>query len=286
MVCSSAAIDIQQKYQMGQRQFSTVQMRGADLRGLNLSGANLRGADLSGANLRDVNLSGADLSGAFLNEADLSGANLEGANLEGASLIKAYLIKANLQFANLASAYLTGAYLTKSCLQHADLSGTYLNGTQLTGADLTGARYDGRTRFDSHLDPRKLGLHKDGVPPEPELPASLSVGELLESMNHLGTVSARYLGQKMTLRYWESSRPAGEGLQDLVLDASAQFSWKGDEGSSLDRERVQLAKAWIDGFTRSCSLILGDFSKMLDPERLCLPIAGVVPTPGKTRPRS
>lgn len=309
MVSSSVAVDLQERYRNGERQFSSVQLRGADLRGLNLANADLSGADLSQANLREVNLSGANLSGAFLNEADLTSANLEGANLQGASLIKAYLMKANLHSANLSGAYLTGAYLTKSNLVRANVSGAYLNGTQLTGADLTEARYDRATHFDPHFDPRKMNLHApveaesrskitDTVrsipnPTKPSVPLqdngrtpaaetetfpNPSVGELLDTFNHLGQISTRYLGATMTLRYWQSSRPEGEELQDLTLNSSAQFSWTGNSSARLTDEQTRLARQWLETFLRSCRSIIGNFPKLLDPRHLVFPVAGVSPS--------
>jgi uncharacterized protein YjbI with pentapeptide repeats len=270
MVCSSAAIDIQRQYQMGQRQFSTVHLRGADLRGLNLSNTDLQGVDLSGANLREVNLSFANLAGAFLNEADLTGANLESANLAGAFLIKAYLIKANLSFANLTAAYVTGAYLTKSYLFHADLRGAYLNGTQLTGADFTGVRCDRSTRFDRQIDLEKLGIPKKGASLAQESPRSPE--ELLQGLNYLSSLSVRYLGIQMTLRYWQSGRPSPDSLPDLVLDRSARFSWTGNPQSRLSGESIQKAKEWSDRFILSCSSILADFPCMVDPKQIAFPL--------------
>ncbi|MEG3438242.1 pentapeptide repeat-containing protein [Pannus brasiliensis CCIBt3594] len=312
MVSSSVAVDLQQRYQSGERQFSSVQLRGADLRGVNLGNADLSGADLSKANLREVNLSGANLAGAFLNEADLTSANLEGANLQGASLIKAYLIKTNLRSANLSGAYLTGAYLTKSNLARANVSGAYLNGIQLTGADLTEACYDRATRFDPHFDPRKMGLQNASASgetesrskttgnaraiPNPAAPAAPvpevsrtasaepetfpnpSVEKLLDTFNHLGQISARYLGATMTFRYWESSRPAGEALQDLALNRSAQFSWTGSSPARLTDEQTRLARQWIETFLHSCRSIIGNFPKLIDPQRLAFPVAGVSPS--------
>lgn len=68
-------------YAAGRRNFSWVDINGADLRY-----ADLRGADLSGAGLRGADLRATDLRGATLRGADLRGANFSGADLRGADL--------------------------------------------------------------------------------------------------------------------------------------------------------------------------------------------------------
>lgn len=68
------------------KDFSFINLRGADLRGADLRGANLRGADLYSANLRGADLRGADLRDANLRGADLYSADLYSANLRDADI--------------------------------------------------------------------------------------------------------------------------------------------------------------------------------------------------------
>ncbi len=94
------------------------------------------GVDLSGADLRGAVLSRADLFGADLSCAKLSSANLYGAILNGANLTGTDLRSADLSCANLIDATLSGADLTG-----ADLSEAWLQGVDLTGA--VGFRFPG-----------------------------------------------------------------------------------------------------------------------------------------------
>jgi len=153
-----------EEFNRTKKEFSVLDLRGADLTGSNLSNADLRGVNLSGAdlngtiltraNLRDSDLRAAEFRGADLYEATLSGANLanalltgaflslaalRGADLSGASLIGANLTQADLRDANLTTTKVTGANLTGANLTGANLTGANLTGANLTGANLTGA---------------------------------------------------------------------------------------------------------------------------------------------------
>ncbi|MGB3636032.1 MAG: pentapeptide repeat-containing protein [Rivularia sp. (in: cyanobacteria)] len=83
-----------ERYEEGERDFT----------GINLTGANLSGAYLIQANLCGAYLENTDLSNTYLSSADLRGADLSNANLENA------------------------------CLEDAKLAGAILDGAKLTGA--------------------------------------------------------------------------------------------------------------------------------------------------------
>ncbi|MEL4894306.1 pentapeptide repeat-containing protein [Crocosphaera sp. Alani8] len=279
MFQSQEAIDLNQKYEEGQRNFQGLQLRRGDLRGLNLSYTDFRGVDLSYANLRDVDFTGADLREAYLNEADLTGVNLTGANLEGASLIKVYLIKANCYQTNFSKAYLTGAYLTKTNFKEARFNGAYLNGVKLSGAKLRDASYDEKTRFDYSFNPESafmnLGDNSKRIYIQPQevleinpqqqinIP-TINIEQFLEAFNHLTTVSRRYLGKTMTEKYWESSRPAFDWLEHFEMIESAEIIFKGELETVLNAEQLQWLQLWLKTFIKNCCQILQNYPAMLD----------------------
>ena len=288
MVQSSTAQEIQAKYQAGERNFQGVQLRREDLHGLNLEGANFSGADFTEANLRDTNLQGANFQGAYCNGADLSSANLAKANFQGASLIKTYLIKANLQGANLEEALCTGAFLTRANLQEAHLNGTYFNGASLTGADFTQAKYNNKTRFDATFNPTKAGLKKVGevaiaVTPSSTATAqpqttdftklSLTVEDLLLMFSHLSELGNRYLGNTMTSRYLQSSRPSLEWFEQFDINRStAKVTYQGSVNDKLSPAQIELSQQWAKKFVKSCTMIFKDFPNMVDTEQLVFPV--------------
>jgi PAS domain S-box-containing protein len=79
------------QYQIGQRNFAGLNLRGAyfveaDLQQADFSGAALNGSNCSHANFQSANLRGADLRGANFQSADLQWADLRGADLRGTDL--------------------------------------------------------------------------------------------------------------------------------------------------------------------------------------------------------
>ena len=283
MFQSSEAIKINQKYQAGERNFRNIQLRRLDLRGLDLSNADLRGADLSYSNLRDVNLSGADLQDAYLNEADFTGANFEGANLQNASLIKAYLMKANFQKANLRDSYLTSSYAIKSNFEEANFEGAYLNRTQLTGAKFKNAKYNNKTRFDGLFDPKKLGMKEvtelnlsiqstKGINNQQNISVNneVNIEQLLNLLEHIIDVSHQYLGKKMVIKYWHSSQPEAEFLNQFSLNKSGYLEFSGNLQAKVNQEELQQVKEWLKSYIKSCTQIFPNFPKMIDRQQLSL----------------
>lgn len=277
MLKSAAIVELQKSYNLGERQFSKIELRRADLRGLNLSYADLRGADLSSANLREINLRGADLSEANLNEADLTGANLQNANLQGAYLIKAYLIKTNLKESNLTKAYLTGAYLTKSDVSQANLSGAYLNNSKITGTIMTGTYYDQTTHFDTSFDPIKNDLRKITPPLKPQTQVitelDTTVTDIIQTFNYLSQISIHYLGHTLTTRYWELARPKDEWLAQFQFNRFSKITFSGEFRESINSEQIEVVQEWTKCFIKSCSKIIQDFPKMIDSKQLAFPIS-------------
>ncbi|WP_013322714.1 pentapeptide repeat-containing protein [Gloeothece verrucosa] len=282
MIENQAVIDLKNKYDAGERNFSKIELRRVDLRGFNLSQANFKGADFSYANLREVDFSGADLSEAFFNEADLTGANLQEANLQGSYLMKAYLMKTNLQSANLSKAYLTGAYLSKSNLTNANLTGAYLNGSKLNGADLTGLIYDATTRFDVNFNPNKIESKKNIARSTSLLDLKVTVEDLLNMFNHLSQISNRYLGNTMTVRYWENARPQSEWLNHFQVKPSAQIQFVGTHKGYLDVSQLRLAQEWVNRFIKVCSQIIQDYPKMIDRKQFVFNLSLLSSDPTQT----
>lgn len=264
----NTVFEVKQKYELGERQFNKMELRRADLRKVDLSHASLIGADLSYANLREANLSYCDLSNAYLNEADLMRANLKGANLTGASLIKTCLIKTNLEAANLTKAYLTEAYLTQANLTKAYLTGTYLNGAKLNSANLTGSYYNDQTNFDVFFDPIKVAMNKVYSHEIPLEEVNITVEELLNSFNYLSQCGSYYLGNAMTVRNWNSSRPDFDWLNQFKINELACITFSGRLKDTVSTLQLEYSQQWIIDFVGVCSEVIPGFSSKINQQQL------------------
>jgi uncharacterized protein YjbI with pentapeptide repeats/very-short-patch-repair endonuclease len=150
------ASELLKRYATGERDFSNVDLIGANLIRANLNGANLNGAKLNYTKLNYANLIGANLSVANLSEAYLIDANLKAsdlfqANLSQANLISSILIGANLIDANMIGANLFDANMIGANLSGANLSGASLNKVNLSGANLSRANLNGANLSEANL---------------------------------------------------------------------------------------------------------------------------------------
>lgn len=130
-------LELQKRYDRGDRDFTTTDLRKLNLQRLVLSGANFHEARLQGSNLQ-----GADLS-----HTDLGHASLTQARLREANLTKAYMSHADLQEADLRGADLTNAYLSNANLRGANLCGANLSGAKVTDEQLALAKLNWNTVF-------------------------------------------------------------------------------------------------------------------------------------------
>ena len=144
-------------YQLGERDFTQVNLENADLSQanlteINLEKANLKGANLSKTNLSKANLIEADLRGANLTQTNLRCAHLNGSDLRHAVIKEVDLYRANLSWANLSEQDLRGANLARVDLQGADLSAANLSEANLNEAKLDAANLKGAVLTRANLN--------------------------------------------------------------------------------------------------------------------------------------
>ncbi|ELR98570.1 pentapeptide repeat-containing protein [Gloeocapsa sp. PCC 73106] len=266
MLKDNAELEIRKRYSSGDRQFQNIKLRHAQLKGIKLTQANLKGADLSYANLRGADLSYADLSNAYLNETNLIDANLRGAILNRASLIKALLANADLTNANLTEAYLTKAFLTNVNLIKANLSGTYLHDADLTGTKFTEAVYTPQTQFPLLFNPRVAGMtQKSSL--DSLIQQRITVAQLLTGFNEVAQCSNHYLGNTLTAKYLQSSRPQRDWLSNFTVNSQGEITFDGPINTQVTTLQLQYFQEWIAAFIKACSLIIQDFGKVIKNQK-------------------
>ena len=143
-------------YQQGRRDFSSIQLCGANLKGQSLTNVLLCKANLEKANLENANLSGANLSAVpiRINQEDVNKLGIAQSRIGEELRENDYPNEedwltsglknegANLRKANLRNAVLHGADLRKADLRGADLTGADLTNAKLTGANLEPLSHD------------------------------------------------------------------------------------------------------------------------------------------------
>jgi uncharacterized protein YjbI with pentapeptide repeats len=287
-------------YKSGERDFAQTNLSNLMLSGINLSGSNFKGAnlqstDLSHADLSETCLDLADLyqsnlTNAKLDRASLQLANLHKSNLNHATLIetnlhKSKLISSSLQQTNLINSNLTEAYLSLSdleqaqihdcCLYKADLNGIKPKQASFKGSDLRqislvnkfflkGAFYDFNTLFDSEFDPISAGMQ---IILEPEK-VTITIEEVLATLNYLSQCSNQFLGNKITLKYWQSSRPNDDWLKQFEIDRSTKATFAGEITGTITAEQLKAIQTWSNLFIDYCSQVIVDFAAIVQKHQL------------------
>jgi uncharacterized protein YjbI with pentapeptide repeats len=134
MLQAIARDDLLQRYGIGDRVFTNV-----DLSRNDFTGAVLHGADFSGAEFLSKRLGHSARNIAILRQANLSEANLSHVKARGVDFREAILCDSILQDADLRDADFNCAILRNADLRGADLRGADLQDADLSGADLRGA---------------------------------------------------------------------------------------------------------------------------------------------------
>jgi hypothetical protein len=205
---------------------------------------------------RDARRAGADLTGA-----DLNRANLKIASLNQAELVWVSLVEADLKQASLRDAILDIANLSYANLRGADLSGASLCGAKIKEADLWGAFYNDRTRFDEGFDPDSVQMQTEVL---------ITVWELLGRFNMVSKHTSQYLGSSIASKYWEVTRPQVDWLNKFKVNRFAQIAFAGRLTETVETLQLQWSYNWMNAFIESCSQIVYNFPRLIEPQQLSL----------------
>lgn len=71
--------------------------------------------------------------------------------------------------------------------------------------------------------------------------------------------SNRFLGPKITRKYFNASRPDFDWLNQFQINSSRQINYVGTVSSFVSVEQLDYFQQWIDIFTQTCSKIIKNF---------------------------
>jgi hypothetical protein len=94
-----------------------------------------------------------------------------------------------------------------------------------------------------------------------------SLGELLETMNHVYALGRTCLGRSVATKYLEKSRPQSTWMDQFQITGTCvEFTGKATE--TIDSSKIKLFSEWLKTFIFSCSYIIQDFSKLIENKRI------------------
>lgn len=138
-----------------------------------------------------------------------------------------------------------------------------------------------------------MGLTLNSLPPleDPTLPlyfssaltsqpqASISLADALETVNQVGGMAKKYLGEMITRNYWQTSRPHSSWFADYEVSPKAEILYchhRTPQEILLTPEQLDQLQAWLNAFVRQCQQVLPQFSRMLKKSGLEVKLPGLV----------
>ncbi|PZD72490.1 hypothetical protein C1752_03751 [Acaryochloris thomasi RCC1774] len=87
---------------------------------------------------------------------------------------------------------------------------------------------------------------------------------LLKDLSNLSQAISKYLGVKLTMQYWNASRPQYEWAKNLEMNHKAEIVFYGSSGLLMPSVYSFCIYDWVSVFVEKCSLVLQDISSMLN----------------------
>ncbi|MBW4577291.1 MAG: hypothetical protein KME08_18625 [Aphanothece sp. CMT-3BRIN-NPC111] len=100
------------------------------------------------------------------------------------------------------------------------------------------------------------------------LEVKVTIGELVNALNHLSKFSSNYMGTKLVVNYWQLSRPKFEWLDNFTINRSGELAFNGGMTEFVTGLQHQWVKNWTAAFIRQCSKIMQDLPSMIEEKGL------------------
>ncbi|MDS3860039.1 hypothetical protein RIF25_04375 [Thermosynechococcaceae cyanobacterium BACA0444] len=105
--------------------------------------------------------------------------------------------------------------------------------------------------------------------------ANVTLSQAVASLNQVGQVAKKYLGDLITRNYWQSSRPHSSWFVDYELASHAEIQYRGADDYFLTSEQLTQLQAWLDTFIHQCQRVLPQFPQMLTNANVALTVPGL-----------
>ena len=89
--------------------------------------------------------------------------------------------------------------------------------------------------------------------------AEATLAEYLSALNRLSELAHRYLGMRVVLHYWKTSRPEAEWLDKFEILSSGKMIFRGARDATLNSWEQEQLQHWARAFINRCRRIVNDF---------------------------
>lgn len=107
-----------------------------------------------------------------------------------------------------------------------------------------------------------------GKSPSTSLEANVTLEELLNALNYLIKFTSKYMGKRLTIDYWKSTRPQLDWLENFEITSSAEISFSGVIKKPISTLQHMWIKEWAAAFIKHCSQIIQDLPTMIEQKGL------------------
>ncbi|WP_146087143.1 hypothetical protein [Chroococcidiopsis sp. TS-821] len=115
--------------------------------------------------------------------------------------------------------------------------------------------------FSTQLKPELSALKHSSFPLEE---GALNITELLNALNRLSQFSSNYIGTKLTVNYWQLTRPNFDWLDNFQINRSAELVFHGTITETITAQQHRIVKEWVAAFIKKCSRIIQDLPVMIE----------------------
>lgn len=106
----------------------------------------------------------------------------------------------------------------------------------------------------------------------------VKIEEVVNALNQLSQFSKEYLGNSITTNHWQSTRPDFEWLKHFQIERSAKFTYLSQPPEFVTFEQLQSVREWTTVFVKRSSVIIRDFSTIIEQQKIGELSAGVLLT--------
>ena len=248
-----AEINFHNQYCSGVRNFSQAKLDKVNLSNKILSELDLRQANIAYSTLENIKLSDSDLS-----KSKLINVNFKASSINNVIFDRADLTNSKLSLSKISNASFFGACLYKASFcgakvdnldfSFANLSAAYLKGLDLSNSMLEGAIYSCDTLFPMGFDPIEAGMMHES--------SMLDLDKIISQFDSVYQRAKTCLGETITNKYFNSSRPEHDWLNKLEANNKSQIVFKSDKIESFSDIEAEYIRQWMIMFASLCSKIV------------------------------